>query len=229
MALLTGPDLFSEPDNEFVPHHNLTEKNAKLSINKRMYPCKFIIFIIYDALWFFAGWMGSRGARRQPVQNKNQPQSLPSSLSLCYRTAMPHGMPHLPSPCTFPVGIHWSTTSFLSGLHSQCRLEDPDTGGQAGQDHVCVTELRTPGFKAPSHVVVFFFLRGKKEYARHMGLLALLHLKGLVNLGNCSKLGQKTNCFKIPRYTIHHEQGLCHHWQLMDLNHPMGRRTAFHF
>ena len=87
------------------------------------------MFIIHDTPIFC--WMdGEEGVWMQPVQNKDWHQSVPSSLGLCYRTVMLHGMPHLPSPCIFPMRMHWSTTSFLPGLHGQCPLEDPDTQGR---------------------------------------------------------------------------------------------------
>lgn len=103
------------------------------------------MFIIHDAFIFC--WMdGEEGAWRQPVQNKYWYQSVPSSLGLCDRTEMLDGVPHVLSPCISPMGMHWSTASFLPGLHGKCPLEDPDTqgrqcmGGQSGQDHVCVTD-----------------------------------------------------------------------------------------
>lgn len=89
---------------------------------------------------------------------------------------------------------------------------DSARGGQSGQDHTCVTDrAKDTSFLVPITCQGGEIRRGKKEYAHCMGLLVLLNLKGLINSG------QKTNCSETPRfpsharYTIHHEQGLCHH------------------
>jgi len=114
MALLTGSGLFSEPGNGFrcltldiqlsklFPAPTAPKKvHSYQQINDQSSLCSPSTMPL-----FFAGWM-VRGM--QTVQNKDWHQCVPISLGLCYRTVMLHGVPHTPSPCVFPMGMHWST------------------------------------------------------------------------------------------------------------------------